>query len=120
MEVRGGAQLMGDVGDEVAAGLLHTLRLREITQHGNGAATRHGRRGHIKGASGNNGSGARRSDSQSIIGTADGGEKIRIANSFNDGGVQASSLRHQSVHAAVSPLHTAIAADSNNGILHTV
>ena len=38
----------------------------------------------------------------------DAGEEIRIANGFDDGLLQASTLRNQAVHGAIGPLHEAV------------
>jgi hypothetical protein len=50
----------------------------------------------------------------------DGGQEIRIANGFDHRLVQPCALRNQAVHRTIGPLHEAIVADGDDGILHAV
>ena len=50
----------------------------------------------------------------------DGGEEIGIANGFDDRSVQASALRDEAIHGLVGPLHEAVGADGDDGVLHAV
>src|ERR1700733_16092121 len=116
----GRAQFVGNVGDEVAASFLHPLGLGEIAEHGDGASTGQGRGGHVEGAAGNNGSGAGGLDFVSAGSLLDAGEETRMGNGFDDGLLQASTLRNQAVHGAIGPLHEAVVTDRDDGILHAV
>ena len=50
----------------------------------------------------------------------DGGEEIGIANGFDDGRVEARVLRNEAIHGLVGPLHEAVGADGDDGVLHAV
>src|SRR5271166_1158579 len=76
--------------------------------------------GHVEGAAGNDGSGARGLDLVGGRGFLDAGEEIRIADGFDDGLLQPGTLRNQTIHGAVGPLHQAIVADGDDGVLHAV
>ncbi len=45
---------------------------------------------------------------------------MRVADSLDDRGVEPGTLRDQTVHAAIGPLHPAIGVDGDDGILHGV
>ena len=50
----------------------------------------------------------------------DGGEEIGIADGFDDGSVEASVLRNEAIHGLIGPLHEAVGADGDDGVLHAV
>ncbi len=50
MEVSGCAQLVGDVGHEIALGAFHLLDQRDVVKYGHSPAARHGRDVHLKDA----------------------------------------------------------------------
>src|SRR6202050_1488181 len=114
------AQFVGNVGDEVAAGLFYALRFGQIAQHGNGAPSGQRCGSNIEGAAGNDRGGACGFDFTCDRSFLDGCEEIGIANGFDNGLVQARALRNQAIHRLVGPLHQAIGADGDNGVLHAV
>ena len=111
---------MRDVGDEIAASFLDALGLGEIAEHGDGAAIGQGRGGDVEGAAGDDGGGAGGLHFFGGGGGFDGGEEIGIANGFDDGSVQARVLRDEAIHGLVGPLHEAVGADGDDGVLHAV
>ena len=99
---------MGNVGDEIAASFFDALGFGEIAEHGDGAAIGQRRGGDIEGAAGDDGGGAGGLHLFCSGGGFDGGKKIRIANGFDHGCVQARVLRNEAVHGLVGPLHQAV------------
>ena len=53
-------------------------------------------------------------------GSFDGGEEVGIANGFDDRGIQASVLADEAIHGLIGPLHEAVGADGDDGVLHAV
>ena len=49
-----------------------------------------------------------------------GGEKIGVADGFDNRRVEASVLRNEAIHGLVGPLHEAVGADGDDCVLHAV
>ena len=109
-----------NIGDKIAARFLHALGFGEVAQHGNGAASGHGRGGNIDGAPRSDRAGTGGGDDIVVRGFLDGGEKIGIAHAINQRRVQPGRAKQKTVHAAIRPLHTPIGADGDHGVLHAV
>ena len=97
------AQLVRYVGDEIAAGLLDAFGFGLVAQHRHRAASGQGSRSHIEGAARKNRSRPRGQYSCSCAGSADGAQKIRIANRLHHRRIPPGSLRNQPVHASDWP-----------------
>ena len=115
-----GAELVGDVGNEIAAGFFDALGLGQIAQHSDGAAIGQRGGGDIEGAAGDDGSGAGGLDLFRGGGGFHGGEEIGIANGFDNRRVEARVLGNKAIHGLVGPLHEAVGADGDDGVLHAV
>ena len=114
------AEFVRDVGDEIAARFFDALSLGEITKHGDDAPVGQGGCGYVEGPAGNDGGGARGLDLFCGGRGLDGGEEVRIPNRLNHGRIEASSLRDKAVHGLIGPLHQAIGADGDDGVLHAI
>src|SRR5213075_2240708 len=68
------AQFVRNVGDEIAARLLHALGLGKIAQDSNRSSSRHRRCRHVEGAAGDDRVGTRRSDRMVLHSSLDGGK----------------------------------------------
>ena len=111
---------MGDVGDKVATRFFDALGFGEIAEDGDGASIGEGSGGYVEGAAGNDGSGAGGANFFGGGGRFDGGEKIGIANGFDDGSVETRVLRNEAIHGLIGPLHEAVGADGDDRVLHAV
>ena len=114
------AQFVGNVGDEVAASFFDALGFGEVAEHGDGASVGQRGGGDVEGAAGDDGSGAGGFDFAGGGGFLDGGEEVGIADGFDDGLMQASALRNEAIHGLIGPLHEAVGADGDDGVLHAV
>ena len=113
-------QLMGNVGDEIAAALLHALRLSKIAEHGDGPASRHGRRGDIEDTAGSDGVRTRRSHDLVARRFLNRGEKVRVTYAVDQWRIQPRSSKQQTVHAPIRPLHAPVDIHRNHRVLHAV
>ena len=114
------AQFVRDVGDEIAARLLNSFGLGQVTQHGYRPAARHGRGSHVESASGNDGCSPGSKYLSRFTRAPHRGQEIRIANGLDQGRILAGVLGNQFVHGLVCPLHAIIRADRDDGVLHAV
>ena len=80
-----GAQLVGDVGDEVAAGFLSALDFGDVMENGDGSAIGGGRGADFKGAAGDDGDGAADADAALAEGGVDAAEDLGVANADDQG-----------------------------------
>src|SRR4029077_6402709 len=79
------AEFVGDVCDKVATRFFDALGFGEIAEHGDGASIGEWGGGDVEGAAGNDGGGAGGANFFGFGGRFDGGEKIGVANGFDDG-----------------------------------
>ena len=114
------AQFVGNVGDEVAAGFFDALGFGEVAEHGDGTSSRKRGSGDIESAPRDDRSGAGGLDFVGGRGFLDGGEEVWVADGFLDRLLQAGALRNEVVHGLIGPLHVAVGADGDDGVLHAV
>ena len=114
------AEFVGNVGDEIATGFLDALGLGQVAEHGDSAAVGQRSGGDIEGATRDDGGGA--GGLYLFCGgcSLDGGEEIGIADGFDDGCVEARVLRNKTIHGLIGPLHEAVGAHGDDGVLHAV
>ena len=111
---------MGHVGNKIAPSLLHPLRLGEIAQHGDRAATGQGRGSHIERAARDHRCGARRLHLFAKRRSFHRSQEIGIANRFDHRSVQARVLWNQAIHGLIGPLHESVGTHGDDGVLHAV
>src|ERR1700685_905542 len=114
------SQFVRNVRNEIAPSFLDTLSLGQITQNGNRPSAWHRSRGHIESVRRNNRSRSRRNHLTGHAGSPHRTQEIRVANPLNDGNIQPRTLWNQAVHPLISPLHTLVGADCDDGVLHAI
>src|SRR5260370_7734594 len=96
---------MGNVGDEIAAALLHALGLSKITEHGDGPTSGHRRRGDIENAAGSDGVRARGSHNLIASRFLNPGKKLRVADAVNHRRIQAGGSNQPTSPPPILPCH---------------
>ncbi len=115
-----GAQLVGDVGDEVAAGLLGALDLGDVVEDGDGSAIGSGRGIDFEDAGRSDRGGFSAARLAVVEGGLDAGQDLGIANGVDEGLSGAGGAGGDALHDGIGPADAAGGVNGDDGFLHAV
>ena len=115
-----GAKLMGDVGDEVAAGFLRALDLGDIVEDGYGTAIGGGGGADLEGAAGDDGDGSACADATLAERGVHAAENFGIADADDEGLARTDGARGDALHHGIGPADLSGGVDGDDGFLHGI